>query len=297
MAISLGVLLSCASVLPDNNETNFPSSADFNAYWYQGKAEISSYKLSQARYGEIREGNAVLVFVTEDFSKSKQVKLDNSVKAGKDATSVLKLNMTKKFNTGIYPYSMMMSVFTPVNLNENANTLKSTTSSQEWCGHTFTQINLKQDRYEVDVKSYFESEGDEIIDLPKTLMEDEIWTRIRIAPETLPTGLIDIIPGALAQRLRHSKFQIEKVQISLTEKDSTMIYRLDYPNQDRTLSIYYKKAFPHVITRWEETYLDGWGANTKKLTTIAVLDEQLFTDYWSKNSNADSYLRQELNLD
>ena len=28
---------------------------------------ISSYKLEQARYGEIRNGKAVLVYVTEDF--------------------------------------------------------------------------------------------------------------------------------------------------------------------------------------------------------------------------------------
>ena len=57
---------------------------DFKNYWYQGKAEVASYKLEQARYGEMRDGHAVLVFVTEDFSKSKQVKLDNSQRAGKD---------------------------------------------------------------------------------------------------------------------------------------------------------------------------------------------------------------------
>ena len=42
-------------------------SQEFKGYWYAGKAEVSSYKLEQARYGEIREGNAVLVYVTEDF--------------------------------------------------------------------------------------------------------------------------------------------------------------------------------------------------------------------------------------
>ena len=55
----------------------FKPSKDFYDYWYGGKAEISSYKLEQARYGEMREGSAVLVFVTEDFLPDEQVKADN----------------------------------------------------------------------------------------------------------------------------------------------------------------------------------------------------------------------------
>ena len=37
----------------------------FNDYWYRGEAELNSYTLEQARYGEIHKGEAVLVFVTE----------------------------------------------------------------------------------------------------------------------------------------------------------------------------------------------------------------------------------------
>ena len=86
-------LLACASA----------EAGDFDAYWYQGKAEITSYRLEQARYGEIHPGHAVLVFVTEDFSRTKQVKLDNPRAAGNDAVKILKLNATKKFNTGSTP--------------------------------------------------------------------------------------------------------------------------------------------------------------------------------------------------
>ena len=43
----------------------------FAKYWYKGKAEITSYKLQQARYGEMYEGTAVTIFVTEDFSNKK----------------------------------------------------------------------------------------------------------------------------------------------------------------------------------------------------------------------------------
>ena len=113
--LTLVIQLSCASSVADNDVLDFVPDPNFNSYWYQGKAELTSYNLEQARYGEMREGQAVLIFVTEDFSKSKQVKLDNPGAAGDDAEKVLKLNMTKKFDTGLYPYSMMSSVFTPVN--------------------------------------------------------------------------------------------------------------------------------------------------------------------------------------
>jgi len=133
------------------------SNNQFKDYWYQGKAEITSYNLQQARYGEIHKGDAVFIFVTEDFSKKKQVKLDYPSKNLKDAVPILKLNATRKFNTGIYPYSTMQSVFTPVNQKEDNGSLKVATSSQEWCGHTFMQLNQRGNNYQVQSNSYFES--------------------------------------------------------------------------------------------------------------------------------------------
>jgi len=74
-------------------------SQEFKDYWYAGEAEITSYELEQARYGEIRNGHAVLIYVTEDFLPVEQVKADTR---NPENISVLKLNATKKFNTGIY---------------------------------------------------------------------------------------------------------------------------------------------------------------------------------------------------
>ena len=80
-------------------------SQEFKDYWYSGKAEITSYNLSQERYGEIRKGKAVNIFVSENFLPKEQVKADN---VSKENISVLKLNQTKNFNTGIYPYSVQI---------------------------------------------------------------------------------------------------------------------------------------------------------------------------------------------
>jgi len=76
---------------------------DFDQYWNQGKAEITTYDLYQARYGEMRQGEAVIVFVTENFSKEKQVKTDNPNAVATPVIPVLKMNLTKRFYTGIYP--------------------------------------------------------------------------------------------------------------------------------------------------------------------------------------------------
>ena len=239
----------------------------FDDYWYQGKAEVTSYKLEQARYGEIHQGHAVLIFVTEDFSLSRQVKLDSPQRNPGDAVNVLKCNFTKKFNTGIYPYSMMASVFTPVDISGHPNTLKVTASSQEWCGHTYTQLNLVKSEYRVHQASYFESEGDRDFKLRKQLLEDEIWTRIRIDPKSLPTGDIRLIPGTLYSRLKHLPLQVEEARAGMQEKDKkTMTYSLEYKNIDRRLFVHFRKDFPHEISGWEEEYVSGWGANAKKIT-------------------------------
>ncbi|NQZ77347.1 MAG: hypothetical protein HRT61_14775, partial [Ekhidna sp.] len=158
----------------------------FNDYWYAGNAELTSYELQQSRYGEIHSGEAVLVFVTEPFSKKKQVKLDDWRDQSPDNVSVLKLNMTKKFLTGIYPYSMMMSSFTPVSYDSYPDAIKVTTSSQEWCGHTWMQLNLEEESYRIRGFSYFETEGDVDLSVSKVLLEDELWSRLRLNPKTLP---------------------------------------------------------------------------------------------------------------
>src|SRR5690606_23926934 len=92
-------------------------SQEFKDYWFGGKAEITSYELEQARYGEMRQGKSVLIFVTEPFLAKEQVKADEH---HVDNVTVLKLNSTKNFITGIYPYSIMSSCFYPIWDNQHA---------------------------------------------------------------------------------------------------------------------------------------------------------------------------------
>ena len=273
----------------------FELSNQFKNFWYAGKAEVNSFKLKQVRYGEYREGEAVMIFVTEPFSKSKQVKLDNPTTTP-DAISVLKMNFTRNFLTGIYPYSMMVSVFQPVELNKQILPLKTTTTSQEWCGHTFTQFNLKKNKYEVTLRSYFESEGDREIKLEGAWLEDQLWNLIRIDPKQLPLGDIYIIPGSIFQRLKHAPIQIEKAKASIEKNESVSVFTLDYVNLNRSLKITFKNDFPFQIQSWKESVKSGFGKNAKQMTTEAFLEKSLLIDYWFKNSVKDTVYRDSLRL-
>ena len=295
MVLSWTVLMiACSSTgrpLGDFDEVN---NQDFNSYWYQGKAELTSYKLEQARYGEIHEGKAVMVYVTEDFSRQKQVKLDFPGRAGDDAVKVLKLNALRKFNTGIYDYSVMQSTFTPVDRKQHPQTLKTTSSSQEWCGQTFTQINLTDNGYQAQLNSYFESEGDEVKDLPKVWLENEIWNLVRIDPKALPVGEIDIIPDLVFQRFRHVELQAVKAEGSFSNEGKLRKYTLNYPVYGRKLTITFSRDFPYSIESWED---EQKGRSGGTLVTKATKMKSMMSAYWGQNSVSDGYLRKELGLD
>lgn len=265
---------------------------EFKNYWYSGIAEINSYQLQQSRYGETREGKAVLIFVTEDFSLKKQVKLDDPEKSSNDKVSVLKLNFTKNFVTGIYPYSMMLSVFTPVERNPFPNTLKTTMTGQEWCGHIFTQLNLVNKKYRIQSNSYFEKEGDQQSQLSLALLEDELWNLIRLDPDNLPMGEVKIIPGLFFTRLLHKELATLQATTSKKQEGDETIYEISIPASKRILSIRYANKFPHQILGWEENFEE----RGKAVVTKAILDKTLRTDYWTKNKNQSIGLRDSLGL-
>ena len=297
---SLGLLTSCkkdveSKKMAHNTEAHFvvnqsfeekEPSQEFKNYWYAGEAEISSYKLEQARYGEIRNGHAVLIYVTEDFLPNIQVKANRQ---NANNVSVLKLNATKKFNTGIYPYSIMQSTFYPVSNDKHA--VKISSSMQEWCGHVYAQLNNKE-QFELMSHSYFEGEADESFNLDKAILENELWTQLRIDPKSLPTGDLEIIPSFEYSRLRHVTIKAYKALATLKENT----YSISYPKLNRTLSITFNPKFPYDILSWEESFKSGFGTNSKVLKTKATKLKTIKSAYWGKNNNKDEFLRKELQL-
>lgn len=271
-------------------EPKKPLSEDFKKYWYAGDAEITSYKLEQARYGELRDGHAVLIYVTEPFLADKQVKADQNSSSN---VPVLKLNATKKYLTGIYPYSIMTSSFYPVHDNQHA--IKVSNSVQEWCGHVYAQLNNRE-QFEITSHSYFESEADQQVNVDKTFLENELWNKIRINPKELPTGTVDILPSLEYIRVGHKAIKAYSAEAKLSESDGISTYEISYPELQRTLSIQFSTAFPHTIEGWSESFRSGFGPNAKTLVSKATKLKVLKTPYWRQNGNKDLILRDSLGL-
>lgn len=289
IAVRSGIAAACVALVCGVGAAEVPGG--FGDYWYTGEAEITSYRLEQSRYGQTREGDAVLIFVTEDFLPGAQVKYEGRG-AGDDRVSVLKLNLTRNFLTGIYPYSMMSSIFTPVSGDA---TLKTSTSVQEWCGHTYTQLNRRDGGYRGTLHSYFQDEADREFSLDSALLEDEIWTRIRLRPDALPTGDIQVIPGLQYARLAHRPSRVEAAtgRFETLDGGKVRVYTVEYRDLPRKLSIAFESAFPHAIVRWTEHDARGGASRVTQAERV----NSMRLDYWNRNGLQDARLRKNLGLE
>ena len=272
---------------PERFAEQFPA---FESYWHQGKAELTRYTLRQARYGDTHDGEAVLVFVTEDFLPKLQVKQEQG--EASDALTVLKLNAYRRFYTGIYPYTVMTSSFTP---ESGEPTLKLSGTVQEWCGQVYSQVNRRDDGLHALMHSYFQNEADQKTVLPEASLEDGLWAKVRIDPDAIELGRRQLVPALDYIRMRHKALRPYPAVLTKTEGVETDLVdhpvaalRVDYPPLGRTLVIYYEPAFPHVIQAWEET--EGPFRSTA-VRTHAIID-----DYWNHNSAQDGGYREALGL-
>jgi hypothetical protein len=186
----------------------------------------------------------------------------------------------------------MTSSFYPLNENRNG-VLKVSMSSQDWCGQVYSQVNRKNDFLKLKRYSYFQKEGDVNVELEKGLLEEEIFTMIRLNPLELPTGDLAVYPSSEYIRLTHKEIKKYNAKASLDTNGNEYIYKLTYSNLDRELVVKFESSFPHKILEWEETYSDFSG---KKLTSTAKLKESIQLDYWKYNSVKDSTYREILAL-
>ena len=275
---------------------------DFWGFWGDGKAELSSYKMTISRYGELREGYAVLIFVTEDISRKTRIKVESNKIPKEDRVPVLKLNHVMKFNTGIYDYSVMTSVFSSVESELGRpplEPLKISFSSQEWCGHVYQMLIPQQNEVDFTIHSYFEREGDEQrkIRLPKNAVYEDnllIWIR-ELKGEVMKSGekrQVQMIPSMWYTRSRNAKVAFAPAQIAKEDGgelslngESLATWRWTWTIGKRTQTYWVEKQYPHRILKWQ--FSDGGKGELVK---------SLRLPYWKLNSNGDLHYRQELGI-
>jgi hypothetical protein len=192
---------------------------DFWKHWGDGQAELNGYRLKQPRYGVVRDGTAVLVFVTEDFSDSLRVKADPGKHPPSDVHPVMKLNEVRDFQTGIYHYDVMTSVFARVAAGWPV--AKVSFSSQEWCGLVYHHLTPRNGRVAGVFHSYFDGEADGADDLALPadgVFEDVLpillrgWQGAYLAPGQKKS--VPYLPSLLFARLAHKRLAWGRAEIA-----------------------------------------------------------------------------------
>jgi hypothetical protein len=240
-----------------------PARADqFDAQWHDGKAELDGYRLTVSRYGEDREGTAVMIFVTEPFSKSKHVKLDDAHANPEDTFDALKLNLVRDFQTGIYDYNTMVSVFVR---SDTFNPVKISFSSAEWCGHVYGELIFRPKDIRGSYSSYFEDESGPLLlgRPPGGIVEDELFIRLRgLRKDFLAPGearVVPFLPGMFYSRVSHEAQEWTQALITRAKELQTVTVPAgtfsailyDIRTGDGRAGMFWiEEAYPHRIVKW-----------------------------------------------
>jgi len=278
--------------LPEEPETT--ASSEFWDHWGDGKAELAGYRGEISRYGELRSATAVMIYVTEPHDRRTWVK-DNSV-SEPHRVDVLKLNRTLKFQTGTYPYSVMTSVFSPVDDWGRARfqPTKITMSSQEWCGNVFSGLWPGPETAFHELRSYFASEGDSSrrFSPPEgTLYQDALPIQLRELDGPFNGGEDwsgDLVPSLWHARKDHVELAPVEATIERTDAsvDGTPVHRFTLSYADVEITYDIEREAPHRLVRW--THSDGSHLELIKSTRLP---------YWKLNEKGDESYREELGLE
>jgi hypothetical protein len=250
----------------------WPSTPDlgksFWQHWGDGNAELTSYDLDFPRYGKTRQGQALTIFVTETFLKSKRVKSNSSTCCTPDEFPVMKLNQVLDFPTGIYDYNLMTSTFiglAPHPAGAIGTPTKITFSSQEWCGQVFHQLLFNRHTIQNESHSYFQGEADRAtkLDHPKDgISEDTLfhWARGLAAPSLKAgqTSHYPLLPSLTHSRLNHAPLAWSTVRLTRSSAPQRITvpagtfeaWILEARSPHRTWTFHVNQQFPHQIVQW-----------------------------------------------
>lgn len=258
-AIALGKLLS-----PSHSGNSFSEGAGLfahidpswigNEYWYDGKAELNFYDAQIVQYGTPRPTRKVVhILVTEDHVPSQLVKADDWRQPG--LFKMLKFNDVRSFQTGIYEYRQMMSVFFNV---EDQHFAKMTFSSQEWCGTSFKEIVHFRDRSSFDFNTYWEGQGDGHfnIEFPRHLvLYDALPVQLRMLRwESGLEATLQLLPSQISSRAEAPRVSEARLRVEGQEQvdvpaGSFESYRVSVASETAEDIFWFEKAFPHRMLK------------------------------------------------
>ncbi len=294
VAIFVWSLLASPAAAGDSPRPGMAVGPDFWAHWSDGKAELNGYALQQPRYGELRSGEVVLIFVTEDFDQAGAVKSD---RGGPGTVPVLKLNEARDFQTGLYDYNAMTSVFVPLDGSLPPGVpAKVSFSMQEWCGHVWDQLVIGEEGARHVLHSYFQSEGERSETLPvpePAVFADALPIVVRGLGAALDDGQrLQVAPRLIDLRLRHIELDWSAVNVQRSGPTSRvvpagtfLVETVELRSADAWTRFHVEVASPHRLVGWERS--DG---------ETAWLTGSVRRPYWQLSGEGRETLRTELGL-
>ncbi|WP_221435394.1 hypothetical protein [Algisphaera agarilytica] len=302
-------LTSTSAAAGDGPWTPQTYGSDFSQTWHDGNAEMATYNLTYPRYGELRTGTAVAITVTEPFNPDKRVKSDTG---GEGTHNVIKLNLVEDFQTGLYDYNLMTSVFvatSTVNGLPAGSPTKVSFSSQEWCGHVYQQALFSQHKtrspgVRQSVHSYFETEADQQITMSYPvggIAEDALimWARGLAGPSIGPGESIDapVYRSMALQRLLHVPGKWEDATLSRQSEPETV----STPAGNFECEVFTAEV---AGVRTYTFYIDRAEDGDRRLVKLARSDGYAMEltavermPYWQLNRNADEKKLKEIGLE
>lgn len=278
----------------------------FKKLWYDGNAELSSYQLTEMRYGEERNGYRIMVFVTEPLCLTEGIckhliKPDTKVPE-KDHIRVIKLNDIREFNTGIYNYNVMTSVFSSVEDKKDidlGNTVKISFTSQEWCGTVFERLVRKDKKLNGVIYSYFQADGDKKYSFSineKLETEENLWILIRELNRPFikirEKKEMKIIPSMWYRRKTHKPASVESISIikGKPEKRNTQIgvilaNKYSWKSKRGKTIVWVESEYPNRIL----SFIEPDGSNGEILASIRE-------PYWKLHENKHEKYRKKLKI-
>jgi hypothetical protein len=270
------------------------ASTAFYSAWSDGLAELSSYRATVNRYGEMRPAEVVLVYVTEPMNRRTWIKDDECSEA--DRVNVLKLNVSLKFQTGVYPYSVLTSVFAPVDAyrNERFSPAKISISVQEWCGHVFQSIWPGEREFASLTLSYFASEGEhqESEATPEgALYEDALLIQLRELDGPFANGGAwhgAMVPSLWVARKAHRPARPVDATITRSQvmREGSPVHHFEVRYGTNTHTYDVETTGAHRVLSWH-------GSDGEEATLIQTAR----IPYWSLNHNGDEQHRREFGAD
>ena len=289
--LGLAMILACGGLSSAGPAAT--ASPAFWKVWGDGKAELSGYAITTTRYGVPREGRVVLIYVTEPMDRRNWIKDDAGDVPIEERVNVLKLNNVLKFQTGIYPYSVMTSVFAPVDTlaAERFAPAKIAMGAQEWCGLVYEKVIPAPQAFTSELRSYFHAEGDRDATVktpPGTLYEDALLIQLRELDGPFARGKSwagSIVPSLWSQRKGHTA--LGPVAATIKREDATRDglpvtrFTLSYGSVVTTYDV--EKAAPRRVLGWKTS-----GGDEAKLLKTTRLP------YWQLNAPGDEKYLKEL---